>query len=264
MKTPGQGTRPTPCRPVALTGRVIGSRLFLAELIRVNDPVKHPPPLHSWRLSPRHAIAVQHRLAARVRIEPFRGEPRLIAGLDAAFSADHAFCLGAVVLWDMTERRVVEEHEARRPLRFPYVPGLLSFREAPALLAALRRLRTTPDLLMCDGQGLAHPRRFGIACHLGVLCDLPAIGCAKSRLVGEHAEPARARGASVPLLHNLEIVGSVLRTRSGIRPLYVSVGHRIDLPSAQEIVLACALRFRLPEPTRLADQLAARSKQESP
>ncbi len=226
--------------------------------------MKLPPPLHRWRLSPRRAIAVQQRLAARVQVEPLRGEPRFIAGLDAAFSADHAFCLGAVVLWDMTERRVAEERVARRRLQFPYVPGLLSFREAPALLEALRRLNTAPDLLMCDGHGLAHPRRFGIACHLGVLCDLPAIGCAKSRLVGEHAEPARRRGASVPLLHNLEIVGSVLRTRPGTRPVYVSVGHRIDLASAQEIVLACALRFRLPEPTRLADQLAARAKRGSP
>ena len=140
----------------------------------------------------------------------------------------------------------------------------LSFREAPALLGALRRLNTAPDLLMCDGHGLAHPRRFGIACHLGVLCDLPAIGCAKSRLVGEHDEPARARGASAPLRHNLEIVGSVLRTRPGIRPIFVSVGHRIDLESAQEIVLACAVRFRLPEPTRLADRLAARAKRGFP
>lgn len=223
--------------------------------------MKLPPPRHRWRLSPRRAIAVQRRLAARVQIEPFRGEARFIAGLDAAFSVDGAFCLGAVVLWNMTERRVVEERVARRRLQFPYVPGLLSFREAPALLEALRRLDTPPDVLMCDGHGLAHPRRFGIACHLGVLCDLPAIGCAKSRLVGEHAELARARGASVPLRHKLEIVGSVLRTRPGIRPVYVSVGHRIDLAGAQEIVLACTVRFRLPEPTRLADQLAARAKQ---
>ena len=198
-----------------------------------------------------------------MRIEPLTSRPRLIAGLDAAFSIDGAFCLGAVVLWDTVEQRVVEEHVARRRLRFPYVPGLLSFREAPALLAALRRLRTRPDLLMCDGQGLAHPRRFGIACHLGVFCDLPAVGCAKSRLVGEHAEPARARGASVPLLHNLEIIGSVLRTQPGIRPVYVSVGHRIDLDGARAIVLACALRFRLPEPTRLADQLAGELRVES-
>jgi len=231
---------------------------------RSSTSVKLPPPLHSWRLSPRQAIAAQKNLAARVRVEPLARQPRFIAGLDAAFPADGAFCLGAVVLWDMTERRVVEERVARRRLRFPYVPGLLSFREAPALLEALRRLNTTPDVLMCDGHGLAHPRRFGIACHLGVLCGLPAIGCAKSRLVGEHAEPARARGASVPLRHRLEIVGSVLRTRPGTRPVYVSVGHRIDLAGAQEIVLACAVRFRLPEPTRLADQLAARAKRGPP
>jgi deoxyribonuclease V len=195
-----------------------------------------------------------------VRVEPLTHPIRFIAGLDAAFSRDGLECLGAVVLWDMSDRRVVEQHVGRRLLRFPYVPGLLSFREAPALLAALRRLRTTPDLLMCDGQGLAHPRRFGIACHLGVLCDLPAVGCAKSRLVGQHEEPPQPRGASVPLRQHDEILGVVLRTQSGVRPVYVSVGHRIDLAGAQRIVLTCAVRYRLPEPTRLADHLAARAK----
>jgi deoxyribonuclease V len=157
----------------------------------------------------------------------------------------------------MDEQRVVEQHIASRLVRFPYVPGLLSFREAPALLAALRRLHREPDVLLCDGQGRAHPRRFGIACHLGVLCDLPAIGCAKSLLVGTHASLSLDRGASQPLVHHNEIVGTVLRTQEGIRPVYVSIGHRMDLPKAVDLVLAAAIRYRLPEPTRLADRWIA-------
>jgi deoxyribonuclease V len=149
---------------------------------------------------------------------------------------------------------------AVRPLRLPYVPGLLSFREDPAVLAALRRLRATPDVLLYDGHGLAHPRRFGVACHIGLIVDRPAIGCAKSRLVGMHREPGWRRGSAAPLLDGGEVIGSVLRTRDGVRPVFVSVGHRIDLRTARRIVLACALRHRLPEPTRLADQLVGAAK----
>jgi deoxyribonuclease V len=220
-----------------------------------------PPPLHRWSLTPRAAIALQRALASRVRQESPPSIPwRWIAGLDAAFSADGEHCLAAVALWDLQTRELVEHQLAQRPLRFPYVPGLLSFREAPALLAALRRLRQAPDLLICDGQGLAHPRRFGIACHVGVLCDLPTIGCAKSRLVGHHAEPGAIRGECRALVHDSEVVGVVLRTQDHVKPVYVSVGHRIDLRTATEMVLACATRFRLPEPTRLADRLVAAAK----
>ena len=222
-----------------------------------------PPALHSWRLKPRAAIALQRRLAERVRIEPLATRPRYLAGLDAAFSADGRHCVAAVVVWDADEDRVVEEQVARRPLRFPYVPGLLSFREAPALLAALRRLHHRPDVLICDGQGLAHPRRLGIACHVGLCADLPAIGCAKSRLIGAHDDPARKRGSTAPLRDGDEVVGMVLRTQDGLRPVYVSVGHRIDLPGATALVLAAARRFRLPDPTHRADRLAARAKAEN-
>jgi deoxyribonuclease V len=187
---------------------------------------------------------------------------RLVAGLDAAFTRDGKRCIGGVVLWDVESREVVEEHVATRPLRFPYVPGLLSFREAPALLAALRKLRRTPDALMCDGHGLAHPRRFGIACHVGVLVDRPAVGCGKSRLVGEHREPALRRGSRTRLTHRGETIGSVLRTREGVKPIYVSIGHRIDQATAERLTLACAIGYRLPEPTRLADRLVARAKRE--
>jgi deoxyribonuclease V len=146
---------------------------------------------------------------------------------------------------------------ARRPARFPYVPGLLSFREMPALLAALARLRVRPDLMLCDGQGLAHPRRFGLACHLGVMCGIPSIGVAKSRLIGKHREPGKRRGAWVPLRDRGETIGAVVRSRAGIRPLFVSIGHRVSLPEAVRCVMACTTRYRLPETTRWAHRLAS-------
>ncbi len=220
-------------------------------------------PLHSWRVSPREAIALQRRLATRVIRRTDGPAPRLIAGLDAAFSRDGKWCFAAVVVWDFRRAQVVGVETARRRLVFPYIPGLLSFREAPALLAALGRLDLRPDLLLCDGQGLAHPRRFGIACHLGVITGLPAIGCAKSRLLGQHQEPGRQRGDWAPLRDGVEVVGCVLRTQDGVRPLYVSIGHRIGLGRARGIVLDCATRYRLPEPTRLADQKVAAVKREA-
>jgi len=151
---------------------------------------------------------------------------------------------------------VVEAAVLEQPTRFPYVPGLLTFREAPAVLALLESLKAIPDLLMVDGQGMAHPRRIGIASHVGLLTGIPTIGAAKSRLCGEHDAPGSARGSRTPLLHRGEVVGAVLRTRSDVSPLYVSIGHRISLEAAIEWVLACAPRYRLPEPTRLADKLS--------
>jgi deoxyribonuclease V len=214
-----------------------------------------PPAPHPWSLSPRRAIAVQRRLASKVIQETSERKLRWVAGLDAAFSPEGQSCIAAVALWDLREQEV-----AIRRLTFPYIPGLLSFREAPALLAALRKLKRTPDLLMCDGQGLAHPRRFGIACHVGVICQLPAVGCAKSRLVGTHTEPLEKRGSFVPLSDQGEEIGEVVRTQTGVKPIYVSVGHKIGLRTARQIVLECALKYRLPEPTRLADRLVAAIK----
>ncbi len=222
--------------------------------------MKIPSVPHRWSLTPRQAIAVQTKLASTVRQSKPDRPTRLVAGADMAISPDGRRCIAAVVLWDMGAQTIVEERVAVRTLTFPYVPGLLSFREAPVVLAALRKLRQTPDVLMCDGHGLAHPRRFGIACHLGVITGLPSIGCAKSRLVGEHEAPAEQRGAKAPLIHLGQTIGIVLRTRSGVKPVFVSVGHRIDLLSAERIVLRCALHYRLPEPTRLADRLAAKAK----
>ncbi|MEP0841297.1 MAG: endonuclease V, partial [Phycisphaerae bacterium] len=163
-------------------------------------------------------------------------------------------------VYDLQAGRVVEEALAFRPVRFPYVPGLLSFREVPAILAAARGLKTTPDLFMFDGQGYAHPRRFGLACHAGLLLGLPAIGAAKSRLIGRHDEPPPRAGSLAPLMDRGERIGVVLRTRDRVKPLYVSVGHRLTLEDAVAVTLACVTRYRLPEPTRLAHQLVSRNK----
>jgi deoxyribonuclease V len=161
-----------------------------------------------------------------------------------------------VVVLDLATLAPVDWARAERPIFFPYVPGLLTFREGPAVLAALEKLTIWPDLLIFDGHGLAHPRRFGLAAHMGVLLDQPSIGCAKSRLIGQHIEPDDTVGHWVPLYDQGEIIGAVLRSRRGVKPLYVSIGHRIDLETAIEIVLRCTGRFRLPETTRLAHRLA--------
>lgn len=220
--------------------------------------MKIPRPPHRWDVSPKRAAAIQRALRDRIRVEAPGGPLRYVAGVDAAFT-DNA-CLAGVVLWDRAREVMEEEHVATRPLTFPYVPGLLSFREAPAILAALRKLERAPDAIMTDGHGYAHPRRFGIACHVGLLCDLPTVGCAKSRLVGEHAEPGEKRGSRTALRDGRERIGTVLRTQDGVRPVYASVGHRIDLGTAEKLLFSCVTRYRLPEPTRLADRLVARAK----
>lgn len=222
--------------------------------------MKIPAPPHGWSVTPRRAIAIQKELAARVRQRPVRGALRRIAGVDAAFSRDGDFCIAAVVVWDRFSRKVIERRTARHRLRFPYIPGLLSFREAPAILAALRKLSTEPDLLICDGHGMAHQRRFGIACHVGLLAALPAMGCAKSRLVGEHLPPGLARGSRSPLMHRGEVVGAVLRTRDSVKPVFVSTGHDVDLPTTIRVALQCSTGYRLPEPVRLADRYVASVK----
>lgn len=222
--------------------------------------MRFPRCLHPWKLTPAAAREWQRRLATRVEETPLPRPPRFIAGLDCAFADGGATCVAGVVVWDAEADRVTEEVVVRRAVSFPYVSGLLSFREVPALLAALRRLGAGPDLLLCDGQGRAHPRRFGLACHLGVLTGLPSAGCAKSRLTGRHAEPGPAAGASADLTDRGEVIGRVLRTRSGVRPVYVSAGHRCDLPGAVAVVLACLRGRRLPEPTWLADRLVARAR----
>lgn len=187
---------------------------------------------------------------------PMKARPGdvLIAGGDVAIAPDDRELLAGWVIWSPFESRVVEAVHVVRPLTFPYVPGLLSFRETPALLAAARRLRRVPDAFLVDGHGRSHPRRFGLACHIGLLLDRPTVGCAKSRLVGDFEAPGPSRGACAELRHAGDVIGAVLRTRDGVNPVFVSVGHLCDLPSATRMVLACCRGLRLPEPTRLAHQ----------
>jgi deoxyribonuclease V len=212
---------------------------------------------HSWNLTPSEAIALQQRLRSRVvRL----GRPRAVrcvAGTDVGFERGGGVTRAAVVLLTFPGLELVDYAVARLPTRFPYVPGLLSFREIPALLAALGKLRAEPDLVLCDGHGYAHPRRFGIASHLGVYTGIPSIGVAKSRLVGEHGQPMQRRGAWVPLTDRGETIGAVLRTRPYTQPVYVSIGHRVSLPLAVRYALACATQYRLPETTRWAHRLAS-------
>nr|AMP54130.1 endonuclease V [uncultured bacterium]AMP56265.1 endonuclease V [uncultured bacterium]AMP56318.1 endonuclease V [uncultured bacterium] len=221
--------------------------------------------LHDWNLSPREAIALQRRLAGRVEREDRLGEVRRIAGVDIGFEQGGAITRAAVVVLAWPPRApggfdVVEEVVHREPTRMPYIPGLLSFREVPAALAAFEGLAALPDLVMVDGQGIAHPRRLGVASHLGLWLDLPTIGVAKSRLCGRHGEPGPERGDWTPLIDGPddELIGAVLRSRVGVKPLFVSPGHRVSLPTALAWVVACLGRTRLPEPTKLADRLASR------
>ena len=222
--------------------------------------MKLPRCPHRWNVSPKRAMEIQRELAPRVRIEKLAGPVRTVAGLDIAFSRDRLTAIAGAVVWDMDQQCDIERVVVRTPLTFPYVPGLLSFREGAALIKAIRKLKHEPDVFMFDGQGYAHPRRFGLACHIGVIIDKPSIGCGKSRLIGQHREPARRRGSGTSLTHDGDMIGRVLRTRDDIKPVYVSIGHRMTLPEASRIVLACATRYRIPEPTRLADKLVAAAK----
>lgn len=212
---------------------------------------------HPWNLTPAEAIALQQQLRQRVERVDRLPEIRHVAGVDVGFEQGGAVTRAAVAVLAFPELRLVETALARRPTQFPYVPGLLSFRELPAVLDALAGLKTPPDVILCDGQGIAHPRRFGIACHLGVLLDLPTIGVGKTRLIGRHAEPGDVKGAWVPLIDGGETIGAVLRTRAGVKPVYVSSGHRISLETAIRLTLACVTRYRLPETTRQAHRLAS-------
>ena len=214
----------------------------------------------NWDLSIREAIDLQKQMAQQVRFEPLSKDARLIAGADVSILKARKQLIAGIVLWDLREKKVVEQVAVREEAKFPYVPGLLSFREAPAVLQAFEKLRQKPDVAMFDGQGYAHPRRFGLASHLGVLLDMPSIGCAKSRLIGEYKEPGKLRGRWNDLLIGEEVVGAVLRTRARVSCLYISVGHRADLQTSIDLVLRCATRYRLPEPTRLAHQLVTAEK----
>ncbi len=215
--------------------------------------------LHDWDLDPRQAVALQRELARQVRLTPTVAEsPATVAGVDVSYEKHGHHFFAAVVVLDLPTLTVVDQAQADGQVDFPYVPGLLSFRELPILLEAFRHLRTVPDAVLVDGQGIAHPRRVGLASHLGLWLNLPTIGCAKSRLCGIHDEPGEQRGDAAPLLLENEVVGMVLRTRERVAPLYVSPGHLTDVESATRLTLACTRRYRMPEPTRLAHLLTNR------
>jgi deoxyribonuclease V len=212
---------------------------------------------HSWKLTPSAAIALQHRLRSRVIRLGMPRRIRHVAGVDVGFERGGGVTRAAVAVLAFPGLELIDHATARLPTRFPYVPGLLSFREIPALLAALEQLELAPDVILCDGHGLAHPRRFGIASHLGVYSGIPTVGVAKSRLTGEHGMPPQRRGAWVPLRDAGETIGAVLRSRPYTSPIYVSIGHRFSLAAAVRLVMACTTRYRLPETTRWAHRLAS-------
>lgn len=214
----------------------------------------------AWPRDIRGAKALQESLRKRVRIEPLSRPPKLIAGADAAFSGD--IVIAVISLFTYPDLIHIEDAIVRVRSSFPYVPGFLSFREGPAILESFERLKIKPELLLFDGQGIAHPRGIGIASHLGVMLNIRAIGCAKSRLIGEYNEPSIKRGNWTYLYHDGKRIGAVLRTRDNVRPLFVSPGHRIDIESSIEIVMHTVTRFRIPEPLRRADHLSRLHKRQ--
>lgn len=212
---------------------------------------------HAWALTVNEAIAVQEQLRAEVVTTDSLEPVQYVAGVDMSFEANGTISRAAVAVLSFPDLQLQESAIARRPKSFPYIPGFLSFREIPAVLDALEKISITPHLILCDGQGLAHPRRFGIACHLGVIIDLPTIGVAKSLFVGKHQEVSEQRGSWQPLTDRGETIGAVLRTRSKTKPLYISISHKVSLPTAIDYVLQCTPKHRLPETTRIADKLAS-------
>jgi deoxyribonuclease V len=218
--------------------------------------IRPPTISHSWNLAPQDAVVLQQKLAARVLRKSSIALKKIqtVAGIDAHYR--DGLAIAAVVVVNFPNLETVDWVTSSKRFDFPYRPGLLSFREGPAVVEALAKLASRPDLLIFDGHGIAHPRRFGLASHIGVLLDRPAIGCAKTRLVGQHEAPGWEKGKYTCLVDRDETIGAVLRTRSGVKPVYVSIGHRMDLLDSMQIILQCCRRYRLPEPIRRADQLA--------
>ncbi len=210
--------------------------------------------IHPWNLSEKEALVLQSDIARKVIKEDMLNDIRYVGGVDVAYDKHSDKLFSAVVILDVNSLEVVETEIAEDTVQFPYIPGLFSFRELPPIAKALQQLSITPDVIICDGHGLAHPRRAGLSCHLGVLFDVPTIGCGKARLIGETAEIGIKRGDYAPLIDNKETIGNVLRTQDNIKPVYVSIGHRISLQTACNWVLKLSPNFRLPETTRRADQ----------
>jgi len=212
---------------------------------------------HPWDVSIAEAKQLQLKLAQQVSLKDQFKNPRFVAGVDVGFEDKGKITRAAIAVLNYPELTLIDKSITRTKTVFPYVPGYLSFRELPAVLIALEQLKTIPDMFLCDGQGIAHPRRFGIACHLGVLTGIPSIGVAKSRLIGTYAEPGPTKGEQSDLYDKEEKIGIVLRSRSRVKPLYISPGHHISMMSAVQWVLNCTTRYRLPETTRVAHRLAS-------
>ena len=212
---------------------------------------------HPWVETVTEAKAIQEQLRSKVITSDCLPKVKYVAGVDIGFENKYTISKAAVAVLTYPALELIETAIARIPTAFPYVPGYLSFREIPAILAALPQLKITPDLILCDGQGLAHPRRFGLACHLGVLLDIPTIGVAKSLLIGKHEAVPLEKGSQQPLMDGSETIGVVLRSRTKVKPIYISIGHKISLPTAVDYVMGCLTKYRLPETTRWADKLAS-------
>jgi deoxyribonuclease V len=208
--------------------------------------------LHRWDVSPPEAVEIQQRLRSQLDLQSEPEQIETIAGIDVSYDKGSDVLFAAIVVMRIADLQVIDTAGTSAVVPFPYIPGLLSFRECPAVLQAWEQLKVKPDCLMCDGQGIAHPRRFGIASHLGVWLDMPSIGCAKSLLVGEYKEPGAKRGSTASLMHRKEQVGVILRTKDNTGPVFVSQGHKISLKRAIAVVLACCTKYRIPEPTRQA------------
>jgi deoxyribonuclease V len=229
-----------------------------------------PKVLHRWDLSPKEAAQLQLELRGQLKKQKEVGEIRTVAGADISLApvggaagrpvGREAIACGGVIVYSFPELRELERQSAQAKVSFPYIPGLLVFREGPVLLDAFARLRTEPDLILFDAHGYSHPRRFGLACHLSVVLDRPGIGVAKSLLIGRYQEPPDRVGAWTPLVDGDETIGAVVRTRAGVQPIFVSIGHRVDLPSAIELTVACTDGYRIPKPTREADHFVAQLK----
>ncbi|WP_179033115.1 deoxyribonuclease V [Paenibacillus kribbensis] len=214
-------------------------------------PVIH----HKWNLSEMEAIKLQKELSLKVTKEDQFAEINYVAGIDVAYSKQSDLLIAAIVILEANSLNIVESVVVEDSVQFPYIPGLFSFRELPPIVKAFEQIKTSPQLIVCDGQGIAHPRRFGLASHLGVIFDTPTIGCGKTKLWGDYKEPSQERGACSLLVDDEETIGGVLRTQESVKPLFVSVGHRISLETACNWILKLAPHYRLPETTRQADQL---------
>ncbi len=217
--------------------------------------------LHPWDLEYGAARSLQEDLADQVRFQPLSDDLNLVAGADVAYSRKLKKCFASVVVMTYPDLEEIEQSNVNAPSSFPYIPGLLSFREGAVVLKAFREIENVPDAVIFDGQGFAHPRRLGLACHLGLWLGLPSVGCAKSRLIGENADPGIEKGQWTDLMDGDEKLGEVVRTRTDVKPVFVSPGHLVDFKSARRLVLDCCTRYRLPEPTRQADLKVAKTKQ---